>query len=857
MVGTVTDDCGTVYTAVYDKAGRLRKERTRADSEKSYEYDDGGRIKKVLCGGEVVESYSYRENNRILTVKDGNGNDYVYNYDSFGRLKNEKNRIGLTQSYLYDDEGHLKSQSSFDGTTTTINYSNDRTIRTVKYSDGSENRFVYDMSGNIIEVQNAYGKTFYQYDKGGRLIYQKDVTTGEEIRFEYDSAGNRTRLYSSNRETKYIYGKNNEVTEIFDNKQRISVKLEYNKNGQETVRKFGNGTKEETLYDKAGRVTVKAQKSERGELQWAEGYVYGTDGKRIATVDNKGLVTLYEYNKKGQIQDVYYPYSQEIINNLKKEAEENGLPVNTDISENRYLPAEIKSGLIPLLNSMQYGLAYSLPNMQIFVKESYSYDKNGNRTGKTTKYGTINYSYDKENRLVSSGSRGQAFINYTYDNAGNLLTEESSFRSTKYAYNALNRLIYCEVLDKAEKTYAQTTYAYDAFGRRVIVQDKGEAAVRTLYDGLTFDVIKQSSTLANGLFTDSNNTGIRWSPTGKPTGDRYRYISDEDAQDDNRYFYLDENIYKTVNSRYRGERTQITVNGSLAAQASSEGEQYFTTDLLGSVASVTDGYGSQKNSYTYDAFGSIIHGELTGSSDFGYLGKQNDPSSKLYNYGYRDYKPETARFTTIDPIRDGTNWFAYVNNDPVNHIDILGLCEVTDKTDITQYLIPDTSINRQGLKIKKVKAIVIHWTEAPKQDPKVTIDYWASDERVGSAHFVIGIDGSKFQAIPTDEQARHAGNLEGEYKEKATQLFGEGINPNIYSIGIEIEPLNSKGEFSKESIDSSVELTADLCREFGLNPKNDVLRHYDVTGKNCPKYYVDNEDEWNKFIDDVVNKMGE
>ena len=42
------------------------------------------------------------------------------------------------------------------------------------------------------------------------------------------------------------YGKNNEITEIFDNKQRLSVKLEYNVNGLETVRRFGNGTKEKT-----------------------------------------------------------------------------------------------------------------------------------------------------------------------------------------------------------------------------------------------------------------------------------------------------------------------------------------------------------------------------------------------------------------------------------------------------------------------------------------------------------------------------------------------------------------------------------------------------------------------------------
>jgi uncharacterized protein RhaS with RHS repeats len=46
---------------------------------------------------------------------------------------------------------------------------------------------------------------------------------------------------------------------------------------------------------------------------------------------------------------------------------------------------------------------------------------------------------------------------------------------------------------------------------------------------------------------------------------------------------------------------------------------------------------------------------------------------KEYNYGYRDYKAEVGRFTTKDPIRDGNNWYAYVNNDPVNWVDLWGL----------------------------------------------------------------------------------------------------------------------------------------------------------------------------------------
>ena len=65
--------------------------------------------------------------------------------------------------------------------------------------------------------------------------------------------------------------------------------------------------------------------------------------------------------------------------------------------------------------------------------------------------------------------------------------------------------------------------------------------------------------------------------------------------------------------------------------------------------------------YDYDIFGSPITGNYTTGSDYGYLGKPYDSITGLYNYGYRDYSPQTVRFTTIDPIRDGANWFAYVN----------------------------------------------------------------------------------------------------------------------------------------------------------------------------------------------------
>jgi RHS repeat-associated protein len=103
------------------------------------------------------------------------------------------------------------------------------------------------------------------------------------------------------------------------------------------------------------------------------------------------------------------------------------------------------------------------------------------------------------------------------------------------------------------------------------------------------------------------------------------------------------------------------------------GTAYLGKDVLGSVRSSTSEYGALEERYEYDAFGKPYKGDFGSGMNLGYTGKPYDTVTGLYNYGYRDYQPETARFTTVDPVRDGSNWFAYVNNDPVNWVDPWGL----------------------------------------------------------------------------------------------------------------------------------------------------------------------------------------
>lgn len=81
----------------------------------------------------------------------------------------------------------------------------------------------------------------------------------------------------------------------------------------------------------------------------------------------------------------------------------------------------------------------------------------------------------------------------------------------------------------------------------------------------------------------------------------------------------------------------------------------------------------------------------------------------MYNYGYRDYVPQTARFSTVDPIRDGNNWFAYCNNEPVNYVDLWGLAEII--ADNLVQLPNEKITDREAGNVKDRAEIVIQRSE--------------------------------------------------------------------------------------------------------------------------------------------------
>lgn len=159
-----------------------------------------------------------------------------------------------------------------------------------------------------------------------------------------------------------------------------------------------------------------------------------------------------------------------------------------------------------------------------------------------------------------------------------------------------------------------------------------------------------------------------------------------------------------------------------------------------------------------------------------------------------------------------------------------------EKADIVELFLTPNEYSRPQIPIKKVKGVVIHYTGNPGTDARANRDYFESlkDSHTTSAssHFVIGLDGTIIQCIPLDEIS-YASN-----------------DRNVDTISIECCHSDETGKFSKETYQSLIELTAWLCSKYNLKSE-DILRHYDVTGKECPRYYVKNEKKWEALKEDV------
>ncbi|MBS5317723.1 MAG: N-acetylmuramoyl-L-alanine amidase [Clostridiales bacterium] len=168
---------------------------------------------------------------------------------------------------------------------------------------------------------------------------------------------------------------------------------------------------------------------------------------------------------------------------------------------------------------------------------------------------------------------------------------------------------------------------------------------------------------------------------------------------------------------------------------------------------------------------------------------------------------------------------------------------------IKEMFITPNPYSRPQKKIGQIKNIVIHWIGNAGTTAENNAKYFdglkvgkknsTGDYIYASSHYIIGNDGVVVRCVPENEVAYHASKA------------------NSYSIGVEVCHPDWTGKPTQKAYESLVSLLAELCKKYNLEPTQAIIRHYDVTGKVCPKYYVEDVGAFKKLKEEVKGKMKE
>lgn len=169
-------------------------------------------------------------------------------------------------------------------------------------------------------------------------------------------------------------------------------------------------------------------------------------------------------------------------------------------------------------------------------------------------------------------------------------------------------------------------------------------------------------------------------------------------------------------------------------------------------------------------------------------------------------------------------------------IEVPKLQGVADKfTDlpISEQFLTVNEYSRPGLPLTATpQYIVIHYTANPGSSAQNNRDYFENlkdtQQTYASAQFVIGLEGEIIQCVPCDEMAYCSNSL------------------NEICISIEMCHPDEWGNFNDATYNNCVYLVAHLMNYYHMD-MDQLIRHYDVTGKNCPRYFVEHEDRWEVF----------
>jgi len=725
----VFPDAATTYTTTYeyDSASQLIRATNPRGAATTYTYDNLGRPVRVDYPQDganpmASEEYAY-DNVGNLTAKTGSNGIKSIAYEFFAgyRIKQVAEPDGRVIFYTYDANNNPLSQSWGNNS---YNYTYDARNRVTEFSailDGVYFKlgYAYDIFSRVIGMNypGRSGTVSYTYDELDRLR----TIPGFVSSCEYDGDGKLLKMKLANDlYNVYSYDANDRIANINVNKAYTTIIFR-----SFPVKFF---EKSETSSIKASFVAKELLGS--SSVTGTSSNVSSSSSNSV-TYANKLFNLDYTYDKAGNITGLNEDcFEYDGLNRLTWSGNQSkaqvlggaswgeGTSWSYDGAGNRVAQQSYDNGKAGEKAALGYDLANRLWNKGEIVYEN---DAAGSRTAKNTGSDAWTYAYDGESRLVRAAKNEAILLENGYDPAGMRVKKASDGRTVYTIYSGANPLyeydpdtgkytyfIYVGTrLIAEEKGGVKTFYHRDHLGStRATTDENGKITGLCKYDvwGKLETTNEYDEGIINGDFELRTSYGVIqcWTKVNASDGE-CNYLQGVGIDGGsvleakrskgtaaigwrNQYKYVSPDTDYELTGYYKsGNKTsvpQVVVNfyeissKSLSLVSSTEWTAFTFTFHTPANATVMEiKLLESGETVGAETFFDKIKLKIPGlSGKYDYTGKKEDDETGLKYFGARFYDPETGRFLTLDPVKDGANWYSYCNDNPVGMVDPDGKC---------------------------------------------------------------------------------------------------------------------------------------------------------------------------------------